>query len=533
MATKEIKVPDLGGADEVEVIEILVSEGDTITIDDALITMEGDKASMDMPAPQAGVVKSIKVKVGDKISENDLVLVLETEADSKPESKEESTEKTSDKTDDTAKKSADSGATQTQEIKIPDLSGAENVDVIELLVEPGSKVEKDDSLITLEGDKASMDVPAPMSGLLKSFKLKVGDKVNQGDALAIMEVSAGEAQPESKPESSEAKEKNQEDREKDKKPDEKIPDITEATHTNGDTVHAGPAVRRMARELGVDLHKVKGTGNKGRVVKEDIHKYVKSALASSGATVTSGLNVAAAPKVDFSKFGETEVQKLSKIKRLTGVNTHRSWVTVPHVTQFDEADITGMEAFRKAKKEEAAKQGYKLTPLVFMMKAAVKCLQDLPSFNASLDETGENLILKKYFNIGVAVDTPNGLVVPVIRDVDKKGLYELSKELRDISTKAREKGLMPNEMSGSCFTISSLGGIGGTAFTPIVNTPDVAILGVSKSKMSPVWNGKSFEPRLMLPLSLSYDHRVIDGAQAARFTSLLSQYLSDIRELLL
>jgi pyruvate dehydrogenase E2 component (dihydrolipoamide acetyltransferase) len=518
VAIKEVKVPDLGGAAEVDVIEVLVAEGDSIGAEDSLVTLEGDKASMEIPSPLAGTVKEIKVKAGDKVSEGALIMMLET--------KEAETDEAAETTSEEPKsKSQKSPASSTREIFIPDLSGANDVDVIELIVAPGTEVEKDDSLLTLEGDKASMEVPAPMSGILKEFKIKVGDKVNQGDLMGLMEIKGAAASVPATKAPAETK----------TAPSPKVTEAAEPISTNGDSVHAGPAVRRIAREFGVDLQKVSGTGSRSRILKEDVQKFVKSIMSNQGtvAANSSGLNVAAAPQIDFSKFGEVETVKLSKIKRLTGINTHRSWVTVPHVTQFDEADITEMEAFRTSKKAEAEKLGYKLTPLVFMMKAVVKCMQAYPNFNSSLDAGGENLILKKYFHIGVAADTPNGLVVPVIRDVDKKGLFELSKELRDISTKAREKGLMPNEMSGSCFTISSLGGIGGTAFTPIVNTPDVAILGVSKAKMSPIWNGKEFEPRLMLPLSLSYDHRVIDGAEAARFSSLLSKLLSDVRELLL
>lgn len=438
-----------------------------------------------------------------------------------------------------------------QEVKVPDLGGSKNVDVIELLVKLGDTVQKDASLITLEGDKASMEVPSPITGVVKEFKIAIGDKLNEGDVILMMEVAAAADQAQEKSEeklveiapakSTDAPiEKPAEPKEPMGKATAKPAKIAEAPApiaatnggSNGEAVHAGPAVRRIAREFGVDLKRVKSSGEKGRIVKEDVQSYVKQML-SQGGSASSGLNVSAAPKIDFNKFGETETKPMSKIKRLTGVNTHRSWVTVPHVTQFDEADITELEAFRISKKAESEKQGYKLTPTVFLMKAVVKCLQAFPNFNSSLDETGENLILKKYFHIGIAADTPNGLVVPVIRDVDKKGLIELSKELAAISSKAREKGLTVNEMSGSCFTISSLGGIGGTAFTPIVNAPDVAILGVSKSQIKPVWNEKEFVPRLILPLSLSYDHRVIDGAEAARFTTMLAKMLTDIKELLL
>lgn len=420
-----------------------------------------------------------------------------------------------------------------KDILIPDLGGATAVDVIEILVSPGDKVEKEDSLVTLEGDKASMDVPAPFSGVVKAIKMKIGDKVSENDLLLTMDIEEEEAKEEPKAATKVPAAAST-------APVPQAPTVTiektERPLTEGLDIHAGPAVRRIAREFGIDLKKVRATGRKGRILKEDIQNYVKSVVAGgqAGAMATAtGLQVPPAPVIDFSKFGEIETQPLTKIKRFTGVNTHRSWVTVPHVTQFDEADITEMEAFRKNNKAKAEKAGYKLTPLAFLMKAVAIALREMPTFNASLDASGNNLLLKKYFNIGVAVDTPNGLVVPVIREVDKKSLYELAEELKAISAKARDKGLSLNEMQGSCFTISSLGGIGGTAFTPIINTPDVAILGVSKSQVKPIYKDGEFEGRLMLPLSLSYDHRVIDGAQAARFTKLLGELLTDIRQLLL
>ncbi len=527
---QEVKVPDLGGASTVDVIEILVKVGDTIAKDQSIITLESEKASMEVPAPFAGVVKEIKVKVGDKVSENSLLLMAETSTNEKTAEKPvEKNKETKVVTESVAPKISIPKSAELQVIKVPDLGGSKNVDVIELLVKPGDVVQKDTSLITLEGEKASMEVPSPIAGTIKELKVAIGNKVNEGDVILLMQVENIIAA------TTIEKPATIENVDTAKAATKTTPIINvEKSLSAGEAVHAGPAVRRLAREFGVELKQVKGTGEKGRILKENVQQYVKNILTKPSSLSTGvGLNIVAAPKVDFSKFGITESKPLSKIKRLTGINTHRSWVTIPHVTQFDEADITELEEFRNAKKVEAEKKGYKLTPLVFLMKAIVKCLQSFPNFNASLDETGENLILKKYFHIGVAVDTPNGLVVPVIHDVDQKSLYELSKELAEISKKAREKGLTLNEMSGSCFTISSLGGIGGTAFTPIVNAPDVAILGVSKSQMKPSWNGKEFLPRLMLPLSLSYDHRVIDGAEAARFITLLSKVLGDIRELLL
>lgn len=432
-----------------------------------------------------------------------------------------------------------------QTVVVPDLGTNQDVAVIELLVKVGQTVQEGDSLLTLESDKASMEVPSPFSGTVKKILVKINDKIRVGSEIMQMEAegaapAAEKKEPEKSAEIQVAETKSVEtktaavekstpsqEKESTHKADESE---TNQTQSNAD-VHAGPAVRKLARELGIDLATLQATGPKNRILLEDVHGFVKNALRSSSGN-SAGLSIAPAPEIDFSKFGEIELTPLSRIKKLTGINVHRSWVTVPHVTQFDEADITEMEAFRSASKDKAEKHGVKLTPLVFLMKAVVAALKQYPKFNSSLDASGENLILKKYFHIGVAVDTPNGLVVPVVRDVDQKGLFDLAKELADISKKAREKGLTPLEMQGSCFTISSLGGIGGTAFTPIVNTPDVAILGVSKAQMKPIYMDNEFVARLMLPLSLSYDHRVIDGADGARFTSYLANVLSDVRQLL-
>lgn len=521
---KPLIVPDIGSSSAVDVIEILVSPGDEIQKDDSLITLESDKATMEVPASEAGVVASLAVKVGDKVNTGDTILFLESgdaplaqsDADKKAEP-EKSPEP----------KAAAPAKSASQELVFPDLGTDADVDVIEILVSVGDEVTKDDAVITLEGDKATMDVPVSASGTIESIAVKVGDKVKTGSAMLTL-ASSGEALS-AEPVAETAPKAEPVAEAKSAPAPAQAPAPAAAPAANG-SVYAGPAVRRLAREFGVDLSQVRGSGRKGRIVAQDVKDYVKARLAQPAG---GGLAVAAAPQIDFSQFGEIETQPLNKIKRLTGENVHRSWVTVPHVTQFDEADITEMEAFRKANKAKAEQQGVKLTPLVFIMKAVVACLKQFPSFNASLDSTAENLILKKYFNIGVAVDTPNGLVVPVIRDVDKKGFLELAKELAEVSVKARDKKLMPKDMSGSCFTISSLGGIGGTAFTPIVNAPDVAILGVSKAKMQAVYQDGNFVPRLMLPLSLSYDHRVIDGAEGARFTQALGAYLSDIRQLLL
>lgn len=427
-----------------------------------------------------------------------------------------------------------------KEVQIPDIGGAKNVTVIELLVKPGDVVAVDSSLITLESDKASMDIPAPFAGTIKELKVKVGDKVSEGSVILTMEIASEttappkEIKPEETPPAQEKSVQTQVTQVPELSSVETKAQIQTPAVSSEKEVHASPAVRRLAREFGIDLTQISASGQKNRILKEDVQRYVKQALTQSP-SMTSGAGwvVAAAPVIDFSQFGDIETQSLNKIKKLTGVNVHRSWVTVPHVTQFIEADITELEAFRESQKKEAEKRNIKLTPLVFIMKAVVAALKAFPQFNASLDSTGEQLILKKYFNLGVAVDTPNGLVVPVIRKVDQKGLYSLAEELAQVSKKAREKGLSLTDMQGGCFTISSLGGIGGTAFTPIVNAPDVAILGVSKASIKPIYQKDAFIPRLLLPLSLSYDHRVIDGADGARFSVYLAERLSDIRTLLL
>lgn len=417
----------------------------------------------------------------------------------------------------------------TIEIKVPDLGGAKDVDVIEVLVKPGDQIEKEAPLITLEGEKATMEIPSTYKGTVKEVKIKVGDKVSEGATVLTLdteEETKTEEKPAEKPTAPQEPSKPKEEALKPETPKAEKPSETKYSGE----IYAGPGVRRMARELGIEISQIKPSGSKGRVTKEDIQNFVKTELqkAKSG-----GFGIPAAPVIDFTKFGEIEIQPLNKIKRFTGINVHRSWITVPHVTQFDEADITQLEDFRQSQKAEAEQQGVKLTPLVFIMKAVVATLKEFPIFNSSLDPSGENLIYKKYFNLGIAVDTPNGLVVPVVRNVECKTIMELAKELASISKKAREKGLTPAEMSGSCFTISSLGGIGGTGFTPIVNTPDVAILGVSKSSMKAVYQDNQFVPRLMLPLCLSYDHRVIDGADGARFIVSLAKRLSDPKTLLM
>lgn len=550
---KEVFVPDIGG-DEVQVIEICAAVGDTLAAEESILTVESDKATMDIPAPFAGVLAELKVAVGDKVSEGTLIALMQAAGVSAPAAAPVVAPAAAPAQAAPAPVAAApaTGATKQLEAKVvevtvPDIGADTDVSVIEVLVAVGDKIEVDAGLITLETDKATMDIPSPFAGVVKAVNVAVGDKVSQGSLVVMLEVAGAAVQanspaaPDAVPVVQEIAVAAQDSAPVSRPPVPHHPSAGAPVATG--VVHASPAVRRLAREFGVNLTQVTGSGRKGRIIKEDVQAYVKYELSRPKATAATsvaagsggGLQVIAAPQVDFSKFGEVEAIPLSRIQKISGPNLHRNWVTIPHVTQFDEADITELEAFRKQQNDVAAKQkaDYKITPLVFMMKAVAKTLQQFPVFNSSLSSDGESLIQKKYFHIGVAVDTPNGLVVPVVRDVDKKGIIELSRELADISIRARDGKLKSADMQGSCFTISSLGGIGGTAFTPIVNYPDVAILGVSKSEIKPKWNGKEFEPKLMLPLSLSYDHRVIDGAMAARFSVTLSAILSDIRTLIL
>ncbi|HGS5739428.1 TPA: pyruvate dehydrogenase complex dihydrolipoyllysine-residue acetyltransferase [Vibrio cholerae] len=528
-ALKEVQVPDIGG-DEVEVTEIMVKVGDVVAEEQSLITVEGDKASMEVPAPFAGTVKEIKIAAGDKVSTGSLIMVFEVAGAAPVAAPVQAAAPVA---------AAAPAVAALKEVQVPDIGGDE-VTVTEIMVNVGDSISEEQSLITVEGDKASMEVPAPFAGTLKEIKVAAGDKVKTGSLIMVFEVAgaapvAAPVQAAPAPAAAPAQAAT---------PAAAAPATSGEFQENHEYSHASPVVRRLAREFGVNLAKVKGSGRKNRILKEDVQNYVKEALKrlESGAQATaSGKGDGAAlgllpwPKVDFSKFGDTEVQPLSRIKKISGANLHRNWVMIPHVTQWDNADITELEKFRQEQNAMEAKRdtGMKITPLVFIMKAAAKALEAFPAFNSSLSDDGESLILKKYVNIGIAVDTPNGLVVPVFKDVNKKGIYELSKELAEVSKKARGGKLTAADMQGGCFTISSLGGIGGTAFTPIVNAPEVAILGVSKSEMKPVWNGKEFAPRLQLPLSLSYDHRVIDGAEGARFITYLNECLSDIRRLVL
>ena len=545
--TIEIFVPDIG-ADEVEVTEILVKVGDTVSVDQSLLSVEGDKASMEVPAAQAGVVQEIRVKAGDKVKTGSLIMVF-AGANSVPAGAAAAPAAAPVAAAPVAAAPVATAAavTESKDVKVPDIGG-DAVEVTEVLVKVGDVVKAEQSLLSVEGDKAAMEVPAPFAGTVTEVKVKVGDKVQTGSLVFVF--STGAAAPASVAAAPAAASVAAAPA-----PAASAPAVPAASASPAAAVadsvvtqsaafaHASPVVRRLAREFGVDLSKVTGTARKGRVQREDVQNYVKNiiaqvaagkgSVASSGNSV--GFDLIAWPKVDFSKFGAVEEKPLSRIQKLSGANLHRNWVRIPHVTQFDEADITDLEEFRKDQNSLAEKKklGVKYTPLVFVMKAVAKALEEFPTFNSSLSEDGASLILKKYVHLGIAVDTPNGLVVPVVRDVNKKGIIELSRELQEISVKAREGKLTAADMQGGCFTISSLGGIGGTAFTPIVNAPEVAILGVSKSDIKPKWDGKAFQPRLMVPLSVSYDHRVIDGALAARFTATLASYLADIRQIIM
>ncbi|AUJ82905.1 pyruvate dehydrogenase complex dihydrolipoyllysine-residue acetyltransferase [Enterobacter cancerogenus] len=529
-AAKDVNVPDIGG-DEVEVTEILVKVGDTVTAEQSLITVEGDKASMEVPAPFAGTVKEIKINTGDKVSTGSLIMVFEVagaEGAAAPAKAEAAP----------AQAAAPAAAGGAKDVNVPDIGGDE-VEVTEVMVKVGDKVAAEQSLITVEGDKASMEVPAPFAGTVKEIKISTGDKVSTGSLIMVFEVEG--AAPAAAPAAAAAPAPTA-------APAQAKPAAAPAAKAEGKSefaendayVHATPLIRRLAREFGVNLAKVKGTGRKGRILREDVQTYVKDAVkraeAAPAAAAGGGIpGMLPWPKVDFSKFGEIEEVELGRIQKISGANLSRNWVMIPHVTHFDKTDITDLEAFRKQQNAEAEKRklDVKFTPVVFIMKAVAAALEQMPRFNSSLSEDGQKLTLKKYINIGVAVDTPNGLVVPVFKDVNKKSITELSRELTTISKKARDGKLTAGEMQGGCFTISSIGGLGTTHFAPIVNAPEVAILGVSKSAMEPVWNGKEFVPRLMMPISLSFDHRVIDGADGARFITIINNTLSDIRRLVM
>jgi pyruvate dehydrogenase E2 component (dihydrolipoamide acetyltransferase) len=553
--TIDIVVPDLGDFENVEVIEVLVQSGDTVEREDGLVTLETDKASMDIPSPEDGVVEELTIGVGDTVSAGDVIGQLTVEQGDPAPAEPDTESQPGGDTTVIAGAPAKSGGKQT--LVIPDIGDFDDVEVIEVHISAGDTVEVEDSLITLETDKASMDVPAEVAGIIEEVLVSVGDKVSAGASVAIIEAAAQESAKESAQESAEgaratsapAEEAEQapaahsraaeptaaaaqasEPREAPARgAPAKLPSIDEAGFARS---HASPSVRKLARELGVDLAQVKGTGRKDRVLHDDVKAFVKAILSGEAAGPAAGPSLPQVPVVDFAKFGDVDVQPLTRIQKISGPRLQASWINLPHVTQHDQADITELEARRQKLKGPAKERGISLTPLAFIMKACVSALQEFPKVNASLSDDGESLVFKKYVHLGFAADTDQGLVVPVIRDADKKDVYEIAQELGELSSLAREGKLKADQLQGASFTISSLGGIGGTAFTPIVNAPEVAILGVSRSTMQPVWNGEDFEPRLMLPLSFSYDHRVIDGAQAVRFTTFLGQQLADVDTLL-
>ncbi|UZE96873.1 dihydrolipoyllysine-residue acetyltransferase [Alkalimarinus alittae] len=543
MSTSDIKVPDIGGSTDVEVIELCVAAGDTIAVDDVLVVLESDKATMEIPASAAGDVLEMKLAVGDKVSEGDVIVLIEpadaiseqesVSAAAKAENEEDAIEQAPVKAE--REPEAVSGS-DIKTVSVPDTGSSDKVTVIEVTIKVGDAVEEDETLIVVESDKATMEIPSPHSGTVEKLLVKEGDTVGTDDPIVELMVKGKRGAP--------TKEKTV-----DSEPAPKAETIAQkgaptvahstaeasvTTHGIDQKVHAGPAVRKLAREFGVDLVHVVGSGPKNRILKEDVQAFVKAGLKQGSVSAGAvGQGIPSITLPDFSQFGVVEHTPLSRIHKLTAENMHKSWLNVPHVTQFDEADITDMEAFRKSQKAVAEAKGTKLTPLPFILKACAYAMNRYPQFNVSIDMDSHELIQKRYINIGVAVDTPAGLVVPVIRDVDKKSLWQLAEECIDLAGKAKDKKLKPAEMQGGCFTISSLGSVGGTAFTPIVNTPEVAILGLSKASIKPVWDGSEFLPRLMLPLSLSYDHRAVNGADAARFTALLGVLLGDLRQLLL
>ncbi|MEL7938336.1 dihydrolipoyllysine-residue acetyltransferase [Pseudomonas delhiensis] len=538
-----IRVPDIGNG-QGEVIELLVKVGDKVEAEQSLLTLESDKASMEIPSPKAGVVKSIKVKVGDTLKEGDEILELEAEGDAAEAPGAEAPTPAAEAPEAAPAEApapaptprASGGGVQT--VRVPDIGNGQG-EIIELMVKVGERIEADQSLLTLESDKASMEIPSPAAGVVKALKVKLGDTLKEGDEILELEAE-GEAAPaaaSAAPASATAPEATPSAPAPAAAPAKaEAPPPVGAPSRDGTKVHAGPAVRMLAREFGVELAEVKATGPKSRILKEDVQLFVKEQLQrpkGAAAGAGGGAGIPPIPEVDFSKFGEVEEVAMTRLMQVGAANLHRSWLNVPHVTQFESADITEVEAFRVAQKAVAEKAGTKLTILPILLKACAHLLRELPDFNSSLAPSGKALIRKKYVHLGFAVDTPDGLLVPVIRDVDRKSLLQLAAEAAELAEKARTKKLSADAMQGACFTISSLGHIGGTGFTPIVNAPEVAILGVSKATIQPVWDGKAFQPRLMLPLSLSYDHRVINGAAAARFTKRLGELLADIRTLLL
>ena len=555
MAAVEVKVPDIGDFDEVAVIEVLVKVGDTVKAEQSLITVESDKASMEIPSSTAGVVKEIKVEVGGKVKEGSVVLLLEAEEVGAAAAPADAPAPAAVAPAPAATAPAPAAAPAASgpiEIKVPDIGDFKDVAVVELLVKVGDTVKAEQSLITVESDKASMEIPSSHAGVLKELKVKVGDTVNIGDLIAVLEGAASAAAPAPAPAQAAAAAPASATASAAApaaaSPAPAASPAAAAPHDptttpSGKLPHASPSVRKFARELGVPLDEVKGSGPKGRITQDDVQSFTKAVMSGQASTKASAAKASAGggdgaalglipwPKVDFTKFGTVERKDLSRIKKLSGANLHRNWVMIPHVTNNDEADITELEAFRVSTNKENEKSGVKVTMLAFVIKAVVSALKKFPEFNTSLD--GDQLVYKQYYNIGFAADTPNGLVVPVLKEADKKGILQISQEMGELAKKARDGKLGSGDMQGGCMSISSLGGIGGTHFTPIINAPEVASLGLSKGQMKPVWDGKQFVPRLTLPMSLSYDHRVIDGALAARFNAYLGQVLADYRRILL
>ena len=575
MSKETIRVPDVGSSDPVDVIEVSVKKGDSVEAEDTIVVLESDKASVEVPCPKAGTVLELLVKAGDRVKEGDPLLELDTEAGADDQASDDGDSDESASTDNEQEDSepddsgsdgkgsgeresdgsgsGGSGPAREQTVPAPDLGDIDEAEIIELSVSEGDTVEAEQTILVLESDKASLEIPSPAAGTVKKLLVKTGDKITSGTELMVLETTGG-----GEDESSDdqpAEETSGDSKPGDSKPGESEPGgsgpAREASSTQDSggigehpaksgaaaagrpsrNVHAGPAVRKLARETGVDLGTVPPSGPKDRILKEDVHAHIKQRMEQPAAA--GGAGAPDLPEIDFSEFGPVERDELNKLRKVAARNLHRSWVTIPHVTQFDEADITELEAFRKSQNKALEKEGVKLTMLAFLVQACARALRQFPRVNSSLEPSGEALILKDYVHIGIAVDTPNGLVVPVLRDADKKGLSQIATEIGELAAKARDRKLSPADMKGASFSISSLGGIGGTAFTPIVNWPEVAILGVSRSDTKPVWDGNAFQPRLMLPLSFSYDHRVIDGADAARFTTYLSGLLGDMRRALL
>lgn len=551
MPVENIKVPDLGDSSDVEVIEILVNEGDSVQENDSLLVLESDKAAMEIPSPKRGVIKKILVKVGDQVNEGHEIfaMAMEGEASAEESADEAPAEEAPAATESPAEEpeaadnepAAEAGATSVETIKVPDIGGDSDVEIIEVHVAVGDEINAEDALITLESDKAAMDVPSPKGGVVKALKIKVGDKVSEGSDIIELEVQgAAPAKAAEKPAAS--SQSSAPAAEKKAAPAKQEASLAakqeafaqEAAANKGTRIYAGPAVRKLARELGVDLTQVNGTGSRGRIQKEDIHEFVKARInAPATASVSGGAGIPSVADIDFSQFGEVEEVAMSKLHKVTAANMHRNWLNVPAVAQFNEADVTDLEDFRSAQRKVAEKKGVKLTPLPFLLKACAKVLQEYPQFNVSLHSSGEKLIQKKYIHIGVAVATPAGLMVPVIRDVDKKDVWQLAAEMAELGEKAKSRRLTKDDMQGACFTISSLGALGGTGFTPIVNAPEVGILGVSKTQIKPVYINNEFVPRQMLPFSLCYDHRAVNGVDAGMFVTRLAELLSDIRLLMM